>query len=140
MDEFYSLGFLVSRASVSLSKSINTRLEKVGIDLPHSQFIVLRTLYFKDGLSQLEIARLLSKDAAAIKRTVDNLEEKGFVKRNQVRNLKNSIQITEKAKKIMPDVLKVADKIIDDALYDIGLDKSKLYEALDKIYTNLEKK
>ena len=140
MDDFYSLGLLLSRASISLSKVLNSRLQLNGIDLPHSQFIVLRCLYYRDGLSQLEIAKLLSKDAAAIKRTVDNLENKGLVERHQVRNLKNSIHITEKAEHMMPEVLKIADEIISEALNGIDMDKNMMFKALNKIYTNLENK
>ena len=141
MEDFYSLGLLLSRASVALAKSMNTALENNNYDLPHSQFIVLWCLYFKDGLSQFEIAKLLSKDAAAIKRTIDNLEKKGFVTRVYVRNLKNSICITEKGKNIMPDVLRIADEVTNEALNEIGADKKKyLNTILDKIYINLEKK
>jgi len=140
MDEFYSLGFLVSRASVSLAKAINARLEHAGFDLPHSQFIVLRCLYYRDGVSQFDIANLLSKDAAAIKRTIDNLEKKEFVERHQVRNLKNSIHITVKGKQIMPKVLKIAEEVIGEALYGINTNKELLYTMLDKIHTNLENK
>lgn len=139
MDEFYSLGLLVSRASISLAKLMNTKLEDCCIDLPHSQFIVLRCLYFNDGLSQLEIAKLLSKDAAAIKRTVDNLEKKGFVVRTRVRTLKNAICITDEGKVLMPHVLKIADEVISQALNGIGgRDQTLLRTMLDTIYSNLE--
>lgn len=140
MDNFYSLGFLVSRASVALSKSLNVALESHNIDLSHSQFIVLRCLYFKNNLSQLEIANLLFKDAAAIKRTIDLLEKKGFVVRKQVRTLKNSVCITVKGKRIMPQILKIADNEINNALKGIEPENQLLLHAmLEKIYTNLEK-
>ena len=141
MNEFYSLGLLVSRASVTLAKAMNARLENSGFDLPHSQFIVLRCLCFKDRLSQLEIAKLLSKDAAAIKRTVDNLEKKGLVVRNQVRTLKNSVCITGAGKEMMPCVLKIAEEVIDDALDGIDSENQKLLrEMLNTIHSNLEDK
>jgi DNA-binding MarR family transcriptional regulator len=140
MDHFYSLGFLVGRASVSLTKSLNAGLEAHNIDLPHAQFIVLRCLYYKDALSQLDIAQLLFKDAAAIKRTVDLLEKKGLVIRKQVRTLKNSICITEKGRNLMPHVLAISDSLIDKALDGIAPEHQQLLRTmLDKIYTNLEK-
>lgn len=141
MDDFYSLGFLASRASVSLSKSLNTALESHNIDLSHSQFIVLRCLYFKDNLSQLEIANLLFKDAAAIKRTIDLLEKKEFVVRRQIRTLKNSVCITEKGKNLMPKILGIANEVIEEALSGINSENRALLQTmLDKIYINLEKK
>lgn len=140
MDEFYSLGFLLNRASVSLAKSLNSKLAKEKIDLPHSQFIVLRCLYFKDGISQLDIANLLSKDAAAIKRTIDNLEKKGFVRRQPVRNLKNNIYITQEGKSIMPAVIEIANGIIAKSLGDMDNERYKLLiEMLENIHINTEK-
>jgi len=141
MDDFYSLGFLLSRASVSLAKSMNSELEAHDIDLPHSQYIVLRCLYYKDALSQLEIAHLLSKDAAAIKRTVDHLEEKGLVIRKQVRTLKNSVCITEKGRNILPQALEIGHRLSNVVLDGIKTEDQKLLlSMLDKIYINLEKK
>lgn len=139
MNDFYSLGLLVSRASVALAKALNQAITAGGIDLPQSQFIVLRCVYFKDGLSQLEIAHILSKDAAAIKRTVDNLEEKGLVVRKQVRTLKNAVCITEKGTELMPQLLQIADNTIEDALQGINSkQRDLLHSMLEKIYSNLE--
>lgn len=141
MDDFYSLGLLINRASTSLSKALNSALEEKNIDLPHSQFIVLRCLYYRDALSQLEIANLLSKDAAAIKRTIDNLENKGLVIRNQIRASKNCIYITKEGKKLIPEALKIADEIISKALENIDeTDYNQLKFMLNKIYTNLGEK
>ena len=52
----YSLGYLLDRTLWALSNSLNVALKNEGIDLPHSQYLVLRTLFEKDGLSQNEIA------------------------------------------------------------------------------------
>ena len=140
MDGLYSLGYFVARASVALSKSLNARLVSFGIDLPNSQYIVLRYLYFKGALSQLEIANLLSKDAAAIKRTIDLLEKKGLVTRTQIRKLKNSVCITDKGKNLMPRVIEIADAVINEALNGIETENRELLQTmLDKIHTNLEK-
>lgn len=139
MNDFYSLGLLVSRASVALAKALNQAITAAGIDLPQSQFIVLRCVYFKDGLSQLEIANILSKDAATIKRTVDNLEEKGLVVRKQVRTLKNAVCITERGTELMPQLLQIADKTIEEALQGISSkQRDLLHTMLNKIYSNLE--
>lgn len=92
----YSLGYLLDRTLWALSNSLNVALKNEGIDLPHSQYLVLRTLFEKDGLSQNEIAAHLHKDAAAIKRTVDYLEQKGLVVRKTVAHSKYNVFLTEK--------------------------------------------
>jgi DNA-binding MarR family transcriptional regulator len=135
----YTLGFHVSRASIALSKALNASITANNIDLPNSQYVVLRCLYFKDGISQFDIANLLSKDAAVIKRTVDELEKKKLVVRKQVRTLKNSICITEKGRKLMPQVLEIAQNVIDKALNGIEKENQELLQMmLSKICANLE--
>ena len=141
MNDFYSLGLLTGMASLALSKALNAALIENNIDLPHSQFVVLRILYFHDGMSQLDIANMVSKDAAAIKRTVDNLENKALAVRKQVRTLKNSVCITDKGREFMPQVLKIADKIIEEALNSFSEEsREQLFSMLKMIYQNIEKK
>lgn len=73
-----SLGFLLDRALWTLSSTLNATLKEKGIDLPHSQYIIMRFLDEKEGISQNKLAILLHKDAAAIKRSIDNLEKKDY--------------------------------------------------------------
>lgn len=140
MDEFILLGLMLNRAATAMSTALNTALADAGIDLPQSQFIVLRCLYYNGDLSQLEIARLLSKDAAAIKRTLDNLEQKGLVKRIPVRTLKNSVQITETGRAIMPGAIAVAKAASDKATSGLSQKNLKdLKESLQTIAENIKK-
>lgn len=140
MDKFISLGLLLDRASVSLATSLNRSLLEANIDLPHSQFVVLRCLYYNDGISQQKIAELLSKDAAAIKRTIDNLEKKGYVKREVKRPQKNQILISEIGKAIMPKVLQIAEAVTQEALRDIDIEAyHQLSDMLTAIYENINK-
>lgn len=141
MNKFYSLGLLTSMVSLSLSKALNAALADNNIDLPHSQFVVLRILYFYDGISQLEIANVISKDAAAIKRTVDNLEAKGLVIRKQVRALKNSVCITETGRQLMPKVLEIAQSVIDRAFEGFSEEsRADVTSMLATMYQNIEQK
>lgn len=108
-----SLGFQLGKALWALSATLNATLKENGIDLPTSQYIVMRFLYGQDGISQNRIATLLYKDASAIKRSIDNLEKKGLVERKVVSRCKNSIYLTEKGRELMPEVIAVANKVFD---------------------------
>lgn len=139
MDNLYSLGFLLNRASFSLAKMLRMEFKRNNIELPHSQFIVLRCLYYKDGLSQKELATLLCKDAAAIKRTIDNLEDRGLVCRTQVSQRENAIEVTEAGKALMPFAIECGNLAIDKVLQDIsGADYELLKQLLQRIYLNVE--
>lgn len=139
MDNLYSLGFLLNRASFSLEKMLRIELKRNNIELPHSQFIVLRCLYYKDGLSQQELATLLCKDAAAIKRTIDNLEDRGLAYRVHVSQRENAIQITEEGRVLMPSAIKCGDLALEKVLQDINEnDYELLKQLLHRIYLNVE--
>lgn len=108
-----SLGFLLARALWTLATALNTALKEKGIDLPISQYIIMRFLYEQEGLSQSQIATLLYKDAAAIKRSIDNLEKKRLVERRAASRCKNNIYLTEKGRELMPEVITIANKVFD---------------------------
>ncbi len=138
MEEFYSLGFLSTRLSEAMAKAMNAALSKTDLDITQSQFVVLRCLYYNDGLSQFDIANLLSKDAAGIKRIVDKLEEKELAERRAVRTLKNAVHITEKGRQLMPSLLTIADEVHAKAYRGLSEAKQKtLLELLDKTFNNL---
>lgn len=119
---------------------MNNKLQEANIDLPHSQFVVLRCIYYRDGLSQLEISNLLFKDAAAIKRTIDNLEKKGYIERRQVHSQKNNVFITEQGKAVLPEAFKIAEEVIDLALKNFEEKEiNNLMDTLNIIYENMEK-
>jgi DNA-binding MarR family transcriptional regulator len=140
MDNLQTLGFFVDKASIALSKALNASLIAHNIDLSHSQFVLLKVLYYKDGLSQFELANLLSKDAAAIKRTIDELEKKNLVVRKQVRTLKNSICITDKGRDLLPQVFEIAKSVEDKALNGIEKENQDLLQQmLNQICINLKK-
>jgi len=141
MDNLHTLGFFVDKASIALSKALNASFVAHNIDLSHSQFVLLKFLYYKEGLSQFEIANLLSKDAAAIKRTIDELEKKNLVVRKQVRTLKNSISITDKGRNLLPQVFEIAQCIVDKAFNGIEKENQDLLQQmLNQICINLESK
>ncbi len=132
-----TLGFLLARASYAMSTKLNTLLKREGIDLPHSQYILLKTLYEDDGISQQELANRVYKNAAAVKRTLDILENKELVKRVPITLRKNSIVITNKGKKMIPVVLNIISKWETELLEGVESDKYSLFkDFLNTIYYN----
>ena len=133
-----TLGLLLARTSNSMSTHLNSLLRKEGIDLPYSQYIVLKYLFDEDGISQQELADKIYKDTAAIKRTLDILEKKGLVQRIPVSMRKNSVVITKQGKELMPKVLDCLERSkqiildgISDKEYRITID------VLESIHQNI---
>jgi DNA-binding MarR family transcriptional regulator len=99
-----------------MARALNASLLQHGIDLPHSQFTVLRCISIEGEMRQRDLPNILSKDAAAIKRTVDYLESKGLVERITPRKQKISVQITDQGRELMPKVMTIAEDVCEIAL------------------------
>ncbi|MDE6522263.1 MAG: MarR family transcriptional regulator [Muribaculaceae bacterium] len=95
--EYDLLGVWLDFAFNSLVGELNRSLHSVGLPLNHAQFVILQNLFLKDGQSQNDIARRVGKDRAAISRSLNTLEENGFILRKAVSGSKNGIFLTEKA-------------------------------------------
>ncbi|MDR2913776.1 MAG: MarR family transcriptional regulator [Tannerella sp.] len=135
----HTLGFLLARASDSMSAHLNKLLRKEGIDLPHSQYVVLRLLYIEDGISQQELAKRAFKDTAAVKRTLDILEGKGLVNRIPVNMKKNNIVITPSGRELMPKVIEYLERSKESYLSGIS-DKeyTTVTGVLERLYQNIK--
>ncbi len=108
-EELKKIGFMMEQALATMSTTLASNLKAEGIDLPHSQYAVMRMIYScSEPISQIKIAEILKKDAAAIKRTLDILERKGYIQREALDGRTKVISCTAQA-------LAQKNKIIDTA-------------------------
>jgi MarR family transcriptional regulator for hemolysin len=86
--------------------------ELTGLNVSATEILYLASLYKEDGLTQDELASEYVVDKAAVARTVSKMEDKGLITRKD--NPKNRRQkqlfLTEKARKIKPELKKVQDR------------------------------
>lgn len=95
--EYDLMGVWLDFAFNSLVAELNRSLHSVGLPLNHAQFAILQNLFIKDGQSQSDIARRVGKDRAAISRSLNTLEENGFIIRKSVSGSKNGVYLTAKS-------------------------------------------
>ncbi|MDE5883155.1 MAG: MarR family transcriptional regulator [Muribaculaceae bacterium] len=136
--EYGLLGVWLDFAFNSLVAELNRSLHSVGLPLNHAQFAILQNLFLKDGQSQSDIARRVGKDRAAISRSLNTLEENGFIIRKAVSGTKNGIFLTEKAIENRKKIVDAINIAIGKAREDMSEEE---YETginfLKKIYENL---
>ena len=77
---------------------LNNSLKEVGLPLNHAQFVILQRLFMNEGISQRGLARDLGKDVAAITRSLNHLEENGYIERKALSGSRNGVFLTEKAR------------------------------------------
>lgn len=113
------MGFMMEQALGTMTGALANAFKANGIDLPHSQYTVLRLLYSSETpMTQINIAEILKKDAAAIKRTVDILERKGLVVREAQNGWTNRVVCTEKALAMKEIVIESANDTLHRMLGD----------------------
>lgn len=136
--EYDLLGVFLDFAFNSLVAELNRTLHRLGIPLNHAQFAILQNLFLKDGQSQSEISKRLNKDRAAVSRSLNTLEENGFIVRKAVSGSKNGIYLTDKARserKLISVAINTAIKKGRE-----GMSEDEYLRGLDflkKIHTNI---
>lgn len=100
-----TLGFMIIFTGKMLLKNINTDFASLNSEITFEQ---MGLLYYisknkKKNIIQQDIADLMNKTKSAVLRTLDILEEKKFLKREEMLNdrRKNVIQLTNKGCKVI---------------------------------------
>src|SRR5690606_7778141 len=103
-----TLGFMIAHTGKQLVKTINGKFNEITEDITFEQMGVLYYISRNPSreLIQQDIAAVMEKTKSAILRSVDILEEKGFVKRLPVPGdrRKNIVELTETGKSIIEKV------------------------------------
>lgn len=138
-----SVGFLLQRAAKELSQHATRVLHSKGFDLKIEHMSILARLWEEDNLTQQELGERICQDKTNITRTIDLLEENGYVKRLPGENDRRNkyIQLTAKGKKMEKKFVPiVANEILGKACK--GMKKGEidlLKKMLNTIYDNLNK-
>jgi DNA-binding MarR family transcriptional regulator len=100
----------------TLDKAIKTyrqfaqrRLNEAGFDISIDQWLVLQAISETPGISQLEIAERVFKDAASITRIIDLLINKNYLQRenHSIDRRRFNLTVTAEGKALMKSVGKV---------------------------------
>ena len=92
------------------------------------------------GITQQELARELSCDKVQVVRIIDYLSSNGYVERtpNKTDKRKYELSVTDKARKVIPNIKKAFDELSAVTLKGLTLkQKNELYAMLTIIVSNL---
>jgi len=133
-----NIGLTKRELHISFKKYIH----ELSIDIPFENFGLLFLADFKEDLTQQDIADYMKKDKSAILRQIDNLEEKGLVKRvvdSQDRR-RNILTITDKGKDFIKEIVEIEKKLFVDLQKDISSqDMDTFNRVLLQLRNNSEK-
>src|SRR6516162_6228093 len=142
-DEGLNVGQLMSCARASLLTSLDTELERFGLN--STQFIVLKHLGEGMAHTAADLCRLHRYDTGAMTRILDRLEEKGLVRRERGREDRRVVflRLAPAGRTLLPRLLAVATRIVEAHLAgfsasEIEAFKSYLHRMIDNGQSQLD--
>lgn len=134
----YPLGKMLSVLGRGYLQLLRNRLQQFDIDRNYYALVLIEN--HSRALSQQELAALLGSDKVSIVRVVDYLSENGYLKRVRKSDdrRKYNLELTEKARSIIPEIRKSYSEVNNVALS--GFTDAEilfLLESLEKIRFNL---
>ncbi len=111
-----SVGYLLSRSRTMLSRSIDQALSQ--LDITHAQGSIFMMLFMGKCSTAAELSRDLFIDSAALKRTLDKMVDKGFVRRisNPADRRLFTLELTDEGKAVATQLPAIYRSVIDLAL------------------------
>ncbi len=134
-------GYSIERTAKRMKQSYKRMLNAAGAGITVDQWVVLKLVNDRDGLSQLEIAEQTDKDAPTVTRIIDLLCKKELCERRSdpEDRRKFSICLTAAGRAKIKEVLPIVKSFRQrgwDGLTEADL--NQLMRTLDLIYKNLE--
>ncbi len=133
-----SIGFLISDTARLMRRRFDQRARHLG--LTRAQWQVLAHLQRNEGINQIGLADLLDIEAITLCRTIDRMEEGGWVERRPDPNDRRArlLFLTERARPFIADMRAIAEEIYAEALSGLPADtRQTLTEILTAMRTNL---
>ena len=140
LDYENSLGLVIRNASKTLEKALDVELLR-NYGLSGGQWRVIGAIAVKSGISQKEVAELISLDSSTLVPIIDRLEHNGLVRRetnpNDRRN--NRIFLTEKSESILDSIVTAVLNLRKSVYKDISAGDIEITKSvLKKIIANSE--
>lgn len=135
---YETLGFYLDRAFNAGVKLINKTFAEKGYNIQYAQFTLMKAVEAKEGISQIELAKILYKDRGSITRTLQILLKKGYIEIAGKDKRTNGISLSSKGRMILPELDKLARAKTEKALENITeLKENEVYSLLERLAKNL---
>ena len=131
--------YMLDKAIKTYRQFAQRRFIEAGFDITIDQWLVLNAIANNDGISQLEIAERVFKDAASVTRIIDLLIKKNYLQRqaHTVDRRRFSLELTKEGKTLIRNITKIAEQNRSIALQGIPEKNLKLMqETLQQITEN----
>lgn len=139
-DRSDELVILISQLDRINNYYLNHTFEKNGYPITREQWVIMKMLWEKNGVSQQELADELMKNKASITSLIENMEKKDLVARktNSFDKRSKMVFLTEKGKDLRMSIDSFFKKATLDFVNEIESEElNTTYQALEKVLANL---
>lgn len=135
-----SVGWLLKRVMASLRRAIDERMEQHG--LTDAQWGPLLVMHQGRGSTPAEIARELGIDTGSMTRTLDRLEDKGFLQRARCADDRRvvKLELTAEGQRVSKEVPHVIAEVLNLHLQGFTrAEHDQLFGFLERMLANGER-
>lgn len=114
---------------------------KNGHEITNEQFGILTVLWYKDGISQKEIANTIERDKTTISRVLDSMIKRNLLKResSSADGRSKLIFLTQRGKQLQNELVGIGGKMYLQAIRDISEeDLNRTLATLQKLIKNIK--
>jgi DNA-binding MarR family transcriptional regulator len=132
------IGFLVADIARLMTTQYNRQAKPIG--LTRAQWRVIVHLHRSDGLTQSELAHLLTVSKVSVGGLIDRLEQSGWLERraNEEDGRSNRIFLTKKGRAVDGEMIAAGVRLEKRAVVDMDVAKRRQLESLLRgVRTNL---
>ena len=138
-ERFKTFTVLINRISGSIRKIKNQEVAEFNLRSTHVS--CLYYLYTGEALTATELCELCAEDKATISRTLDFLENEGYLtcQTQHTKRYKSPLQLTEKGKRISKQIADKIDGVLDTISIELTeAERIEFYRCLSLISDGLE--
>ena len=136
-----SIGYQLERTSRIVKLAYLQAFNQLGVDITPEQWVMLDSLYHKNGQSQTDLANASYKDAPTVSRILDLLGKKGLTERQRFANDRRRYKIflTDEGKKVVEKVLPVVESLREKGWKNLSEeDYESFLRIMQQIFANYE--
>ena len=139
--EFRELMLQVFRTRMAFRRAMQRTLKRNNAGITFEMLQVLSSLWHEQGITQQVLAERTAKDKACLTNLMNNLEKKGYVRREQDPNDRRSklVFLTNEGEEFRNQIRPVLDQVYVHAEQIIGLEGIRvMMSELNSVYNVLE--
>lgn len=133
------IGYLLERTTRIIKLSYSQSFKAAGFDVTPEQWVILESLYIKNGQSQNDLAEYSFKDAPTISRILDLLCTKGYTVREEVKGDKRArkILLTDVGHQLVTQMQPLVDDLREQGWRQLtDEDHQTLVRIVDQVFQN----